>query len=65
MVTKLQKLILKHVIDLGQAAFTEHENLCRYRKEPLDGLEEVKISMRHNNALEKQAEWINALIGET
>jgi len=57
----LQKLGLERVIELGQEAFTAHEELMRWREKPLDAEQSTVLSMRLKQAIEKQRQWANAL----
>ena len=57
----LHRLALDRIRELGQEAFTLHEDLMRWREKPLDDVETTKISSALKSKLEEQRRWINAL----
>lgn len=58
--TKLIKLSLSRVLELGQEAFTAHE---KYRHGNVtDEIELTKISVHCQTALENQCKWVNAVM---
>lgn len=62
--TKLQKLALERIRELGQEAFSTHEQIVIWRKEPLDTEQKTTLSVQLKGALEKQRQWIDAITEE-
>ena len=57
----LIKLALKQIDNLGQKAFTSHEDCLRWKGEP-DKIEITKKSVECKQALEDQHEWVYAIL---
>lgn len=61
---QLRRLAIEHLADLGQEVFSLHEDLMRWRDPPLISPEKTFISNKLKSSLEKQKQWIDALLEE-
>lgn len=59
---KLYKLSLRHVIELGDLAYQHHQDLEKWRPQPLNTEERKEISNKLKKALEEQHRWAKALL---
>lgn len=62
--TKLQILTLERIKELGQEAFTIHEDLTKWKPEEEPEIEKSRKSIAFKTALEKQWELIDAMLEE-
>ena len=60
----LDVLVLNQVLLLGKEAFTAHEDLQRYREQPLTTVEQTELSVKLKTAIEQQHRWIVALLDQ-
>lgn len=62
MLEEIVKLALNRVMDLGQEAFTIHEDMMKWKPEAVDPIEKTKASVNLKTALEEQRKWIVAIL---
>jgi len=55
------ELILRQIRSLGQIAYSAHEDLERWRVQPMTGPERTQKGNELKTALEEQSKWIGAL----
>lgn len=61
-ISKLILLSLLRVNELGQDAFTAHESCMRWNVKEPNAIEITKLSIKCKTALEKQKEWVDAIM---
>ncbi len=61
---KSSMLLLAQAIELGQKALTAHDELQRWRKEPLEDIERTKLSVQLQSALSDQREILDVILDE-
>jgi hypothetical protein len=57
----LQKLAIKRLKEIGQLILTTHEDLERWKKDPLSDMDRTKLSIKLTQAVQDQNEWIRAI----
>lgn len=58
---KLFDLALERIIQLGQEAFSLHEDLERWREKPFESGERTTICVSIRRKMEEQREWAESL----
>jgi heterodisulfide reductase subunit C len=62
--TQTQKLALERIRELGRQAYTAHQEYAKWRPEPLNATQQSELSLKLQQAVEKQYEWIQAMLAD-
>lgn len=54
-------LVINRVKELGQEVLHLHEEMEKWRKEPLNAMQRTQMAVRLQSCLQEQFRWLNAL----
>ena len=60
--SKLERLALGRIRELGQVAFGVYEDTVRWNPEKPDRIKQAEMSVAFKSALEEQWRWVDALL---
>jgi hypothetical protein len=61
----LQRLVIEEISRLGQEAHRLYQEAEQWRETPLTDMQKTEFSVKIKGCLERQREWINALLEES